>query len=277
MKPKTNHYRSTDILLREGPARVWAYRLRRDESDAVTELILKKCEVQPDDDPEAVEQKERRYRDFQAFRTKNLDYEEWAERDSRIITYEMLPELLKLADISYAEYLEYISIDPNNGEKVPLGWPREEEAELCRSMDALSREQREKLFRFALDFASRNTIIMFHSGSSAIKKLIAVDKSRQEKFRQPENVTAEKISTMAYKRVHQKYSETALPMKYLLYYAKRFDVSPHWLLGLKEDVHIYSQNPTTEAFMDLYCLLSRDRQRILEQVARAESEGCDKA
>lgn len=262
MAPKVTYTITTDILkFSFGNENNSSYRLRINESNAIFEIVAAQCAIHPNDSEEAIAEKKAIEQAFLQYKKDNLDYEHSLSRKPRRICYDNLDEVLNIGHISWSEYLQYVSVDPDMKPFEPQ-WALEEEKQLCRALDETSEDMRKKLLNLIMQFAPKASLELYYADSSPIRRLVAMVRTRDDAQKKASSKMMEKNMLKAYDRLNQPSSESAIPISQMAYYAYNCDVSLHWLLNIKSCKCLLTPNETTETIMDVFCLLGDERRNM---------------
>ncbi len=218
----------------------WAERIDTEMQNAVYDYILKNQKNEP------AKMHNLRVNQLEEFKKRHLSKCKSAERKTKEVTYDMLSELMQIADIDLKTVYSLVGID--------IEWPNEDAAEMCDLCDNLPEDIRKKVKETAKEVApsfwwDNEEIINAQPTRRAIS--LFERKFYRSERRDNEAVTPELLKVWA----DQKFSTSLRTIDFPAI-SKNLEAPLHWLLRLDDNIKSLAEHSDTEQIMTSYLFMS---------------------
>ena len=213
------------------------------------------------------------------------DYDRGTSRikvKDRRLCYHALPQLLKIAGLSYKDFLELVAGE--DGVPAQLRWASATEEKMCTLCDRLNAKERNEVYALILRCLPDKLKELLFAPATTGNKLfdaaechnISIDEIWQKIKLNPDAEAMGDKSNIDYMlsniylyRKDPMRSCDLLPLGDIPRLCEIFDVSMHWVLSLDKHTCILAKKGETEVIMDAFCLLPATYQTFVYNCVKA--------
>lgn len=167
---------------------------------------------------------------------------------ARYISYDMLPEVLKIAEVSGKQLFEDIC-------GIPVNWPSDLQRELAEACAAIPAQKLEKICIGAMALTSDWWHTPEKLADPPSEK--ALSYLRRQTLR-----STESFPDWLQRAWVDRHRTTGIETKHLPLLSERIGVSMHWLTNLPEDVSFYGTEPKIDRILDAVSFMSEPTQQL---------------
>lgn len=240
-------------------------RISKYDEEKLYFVVNSSLEIADGDSQDEIARKERKAAKLKAFQEKyaKITQSKTAQKEPKRLTYETIPEFLKVTGLSYKDLLEITNAEL--GQRIQLSWPSKIERNMCSVCDSLPEHIRAKILDIVLSTLPAPMHGILHSTDTTGNKAFDAAEARTNEYDEIwSKIKGDVVLTNIYiYRTEPSRSCDLLPYYKFSTVASLFDVSYHWLLGLDDKTCILAKHGDTEMIMDAFCMLPDSwKQRI---------------